>query len=345
MHCHFSNKFYLLCIGAIDLDKSLECVDNNDPVLSIIIPVYNHEKYIVKALDSVLMQKTKYSYEVLIGEDCSTDNTRSILKEYEKKHPGIFTIYYRDHNMNCEKIQNYVDLMIRSRGKYLIVLEGDDFWTDENKIETQLDFLESHDDYIAVAHRCAVVDKNGIKLKEKYPECRRRMYSLKQFAYDFLPGQTATILSRNYYKYSLFDMTLINNTLPPGDRRLAFSLACAGKIYCIPKIMSAYRHVVTEGSSYSATHKFDYNSAKELCMAIIDYAKRIDNNEAVLCAEAYYVHNLRSAIRSKQITLGEAENEFKNLTHRYRATVLMLKGYCLHYIRVFRSIFILKEKL
>ena len=66
----------------------------DDVILSIYVPTYNHEKYIARALDSILMQKTDYAYEVLVGEDASTDNTRAILKEYEKKYPGRFQMYF-----------------------------------------------------------------------------------------------------------------------------------------------------------------------------------------------------------------------------------------------------------
>ena len=64
-------------------------------MLSIYVTTYNHENYIVRALDSILMQKTRYSYEVFVGEDCSTDNTRQVLRQWEQNHPGVFTILYR----------------------------------------------------------------------------------------------------------------------------------------------------------------------------------------------------------------------------------------------------------
>ena len=94
----------------------------NQPILSIYVAVYNHEKYITQALDSILMQKTDYPYEVLVGEDCSTDNTRAVLKEYEAKHPGKFAIFYREHNMHRETPNNIQDLLMRCRGKYIIVI-------------------------------------------------------------------------------------------------------------------------------------------------------------------------------------------------------------------------------
>ena len=130
-----------------------------DPILSIYVATYNHESYIIRALDSIFMQKTKYRYEVLVGEDCSTDRTREILKQYEKEHQeyikdGALKIYYRKTNMHKYKLNNSYDLEMRCKGKYIIALEGDDYWVDENKIEIQVDFLENHSQYIAVSHNC-----------------------------------------------------------------------------------------------------------------------------------------------------------------------------------------------
>jgi len=135
---------------------------NDNPVISIYVATYNHERYIVKALDSIREQKTKYSYEVLVGEDVSTDNTRQLLKQYEKQHPGFMTVYYRDHNMHHEDPNNSKDLKMRCKGKYVIALEGDDYWIDPLKLQKQVDFLENHEEYLAVAHRCVVVDENSI---------------------------------------------------------------------------------------------------------------------------------------------------------------------------------------
>ena len=113
-------------------------------MLSIYVPVYNHEKYIVETLDSILMQKTEYRYEVLVGEDCSTDNTRQVLEAYEKTHPGKLTVFYRKRNMHKDEIRNSTDLRLRCRGKYIIGIEGDDFWTDPLKIQKQIDLSLIH---------------------------------------------------------------------------------------------------------------------------------------------------------------------------------------------------------
>ena len=167
---------------------------NSDPVVSIYVATYNHEKYIVQALDSIRTQKTKYSYEVLVGEDVSTDNTRTILKEYEKSYPGFMTVYYRDHNMYREDPNNAKDLKMRCKGKYIIALEGDDYWIDPFKLEKQVDFLENHEEYLAVAHRCVVVDENSKNKNEKYQECLDSEYTLKHFISGIMPVITCLFL-------------------------------------------------------------------------------------------------------------------------------------------------------
>ncbi len=110
--------------------------------VSVIILVYNHEMYLEQALDSVLMQKTDCNLEVLVGEDASPDGSADILRRYEDAYPGFFTVFYRSENMGGTK--NAYDLLSRAKGRYIAFLEGDDFWTDEWKIQKQADFLEHY---------------------------------------------------------------------------------------------------------------------------------------------------------------------------------------------------------
>ena len=113
--------------------------------VSVIILVYNHEMYLEQALDSVLMQKTDCNLEVLVGEDASPDGSADILRRYEDAYPGFFTVFYRSENMGGTK--NAYDLLSRAKGRYIAFLEGDDFWTDERKIQKQADFLEHYPEY------------------------------------------------------------------------------------------------------------------------------------------------------------------------------------------------------
>ena len=140
--------------------------------VSIICMAYNHEKFISKALDGFLMQKTNFEYEILISDDASTDNTTQIIKEYEKKYPEIIKVIYQKENQYSKGIAPSMFLYEIAQGKYLSFCEGDDYWTDENKLQKQVDFLEENKEYYAVYHNVRVVDKNGNKIKnKKYLNC------------------------------------------------------------------------------------------------------------------------------------------------------------------------------
>ena len=120
-------------------------MDKENYIVTVIVPVYNHENYIEQTLMSIYNQKTDYKYLVYIGEDKSTDNSRKVLMELQKKLPDNFIFLYREKNMG---IQNFYDMYEKITTKYYIVLEGDDFWCDDNKLQTQVDFLEKNPEYI-----------------------------------------------------------------------------------------------------------------------------------------------------------------------------------------------------
>lgn len=123
-----------------------------DPLVSIVCITYNHEPYLRKALDGFLMQKTSFAYEIVLAEDCSTDGTRRICEEYAGKYPDIIHYIYRDHNVGYN--ENEYEAMSAAKGKYIAYCEGDDYWTISNKLQKQVDFLESHVDYSVCWHRC-----------------------------------------------------------------------------------------------------------------------------------------------------------------------------------------------
>lgn len=278
----------------------------SEVMVSIFVPTYNHEKYIVQALDSILMQKTQYSYEVFVGEDCSTDNTRQVLKEWELAHPGKFTILYREKNMNKELIYNSLDLKLRCKGKYIIGLEGDDFWTDPEKLEKQVAFLENHPEYYAVAHNCTVVGEDSTPNGEVYPECKDSEYTLRHFASNIMPGQLTTVLSKNYMTDETFDNTLATSPYGPGDRNIYFSMVAQKRVYCMQERMTAYRHITSGGSSFSATNVFRYEKDKKPLWHRIEFAKKHNNREALRYANFLYLMNIRYALLARQISISAA---------------------------------------
>lgn len=137
------------------------------PIVSVCMITYNHELYIREAIEGVLMQKTSFPIELIISEDCSTDNTRKIVSEYAEKYPEIIVADLPDKNRGAT--DNFIHCVSVSSGKYIALCEGDDYWTDPLKLQRQVDFLESNPSYSAVAENGLVV--NTITSKEYVFSC------------------------------------------------------------------------------------------------------------------------------------------------------------------------------
>jgi len=108
----------------------------NEIMVSVILIVYNHEKYLVQAIESILVQEVDFEYEIIVAEDMSTDSSRLIIDEYVKDYPKLFKPLYRQENVGATK--NFYEACTAARGKYIAHLEGDDYWCDNRKLQKQV---------------------------------------------------------------------------------------------------------------------------------------------------------------------------------------------------------------
>ncbi|MEH2045642.1 glycosyltransferase [Nostoc sp.] len=122
--------------------------------VSILMITYNHEIYIAQAIESILMQQTNFEYEVVIGEDCSTDNTRQIIIDYQKNYPEKIRLLLPDKNIGMHK--NFINTLQACQGQYIALLEGDDYWTSSEKLQKQVDFLDKNLDFSICFHNVLV---------------------------------------------------------------------------------------------------------------------------------------------------------------------------------------------
>lgn len=118
-----------------------------NPVISVMVVTYNQEEYIAKTLDSILEQECSFPFEIVIGEDCSTDNTRAICESYASLYPDIIRLIKNETNKGV--LKNYVDTLLSCRGEFIADLAGDDYWIDKKKLERQANFLLSKDNCVA----------------------------------------------------------------------------------------------------------------------------------------------------------------------------------------------------
>ncbi len=114
------------------------------PLVSVKMITYNHAPFIARAIEGVMQQKTDFSFELLIGEDCSTDGTREVVFEYQKKYPDVIRVITSDKNVGMK--QNGLRVLKACRGKYIAYCEGDDYWHHPLKLQKQVDYLEGHQD-------------------------------------------------------------------------------------------------------------------------------------------------------------------------------------------------------
>ncbi len=211
------------------------------PLVSVIVICYNHEKYIRDCLDGILMQKTDFPIEIIVGDDCSTDNTLSIIHEYKQKYPEIITAVSSDKNLWSQGVSmTYTLLCPHAKGKYLAFCEGDDYWINPMKLQFQADFLERNPDYSMCFHDYMINDGKG--------EFRHR-YCLKKECDAKLSGminlnacQTATIFERReIIDYPAFKAFLNDRKRGYGDINNFMSCYANGKIRHLQGTWSVYR--------------------------------------------------------------------------------------------------------
>lgn len=224
--------------------------------VSVAVITYNMERYLRPLLESILKQETSFSYEIVIDDDASPDNSREIIKEYQQLYPDIIKPIFRNKNVGGSK--NMYGVMQRCRGEYIAILEGDDFWEDKNKLQYQADFLDGHPEYIGMT--CNSWCDHG-ELPE-YTQLMRNRKEPKVFTFedfqkrefrDRLPSSTDTWMFRNFWhdggRYSVFYKAhpMI------WDQSLILILYSKGDVYYDPKIVSHHRSVVKkDGSNYQS---------------------------------------------------------------------------------------------
>ena len=236
------NIMILLLPKMIEEKEDLNVMDNI--MVSVCMISYNHERFIRRALESACNQKTTFQFEIIIGDDCSSDNTQKIIMEIVEQYPNLIIPILRHKNLGT--IKNAYDIKQRAKGKYIAILEGDDYWVDEYKLQKQVDFLENHPDIYSVAHRNLIIDKDNNVIGESHENLQLDCYFNKT---DALKMQTrlfhpSSILHRNFYK----DLPQEANQLEQlktlgGHSLLIYYLVSKSDIYIFDKAMSAWRYV------------------------------------------------------------------------------------------------------
>lgn len=268
--------------------------------LSVLMVTYNHESYIAQALDSVLMQEVDFEYEIVVGEDCSTDSTRKIILDYYSKYPHKFKLLLHDNNQGACK--NFLQSFKACNGDYIAYLEGDDYWTSKDKLQKQVDFLDSHPEYTICFHNCEEFYDDGDKPSWNYCTVGQKATSTLEdllINCNFIPSCSVVFRNRLFDKFPDW-----YSELAIGDWTLHILNAQVGNIAYINEVMSRHRHHA--GGVWSLR-----NQAKNILDVI--YAYEVINN--------YLLYKYKSTIRDK---ISDYYNQLSNM-HAKESIHLVIK--------------------
>jgi len=215
-----------------------------NPLVSVVVGVYNHERFIKLCLDGILMQKTDFKYEIILGEDASTDGTREICKEYAKRFPDKIKLFLRSRkdviyiNGNATGRYNFIENLKACQGKYIALCDGDDYWTDPLKLQKQVDFLEANNDFNICFHRANTLQNGEFKLHDipKSFDNEPFHYVALLRHYNFI--STASVVFRKPDNFKLPDWF---HLISFGDLGLYKLVSEEKKIKCLEDVMSVYR--------------------------------------------------------------------------------------------------------
>ncbi len=288
-------------------------VSREPPLVSICCITYNHKSYLGEAIDSFLMQDTEFPFEIIIHDDASVDGTVDIVQDYAEKYPDIIRIIVQTENQYSKGgLINPRFVFPVTRGKYIALCEGDDYWMDKTKLQKQVDFLEDHPEYVITFSDCQPFDENG-KLGINFGGARRDLTSieLKQST----PISTLTVCFRNVIKGIPQDLMSARY----GDLVIWSLLGAYGKgKYMSDIIPSAYR-VHDSGVHSKLSIKKKHEMAAITRAALFAYYKR-NNNQNL--AQFYKLQTLKSIFLSMtwsdmyRLVLRDIQRIYNKITRR-----------------------------
>lgn len=211
--------------------------------VSVSIITYNHQNYISQAIDSVLMQKTNFDYEIIIGEDDSEDNTRAIVKEYKERYPDRIKLFLNSRenviyvNRRPTGRWNAVNNLKHARGQYIALLDGDDYWTSPEKLQKQVQFLENHPECAICFHNVEILYEDSKEKKLFYEKKVKPFHTISDLALrSTIPTCSTMFRSRLFGEFPEWYYKM-----PMGDWPLNLLNAQYGDIGYIDEVLGVLR--------------------------------------------------------------------------------------------------------
>ena len=248
----------------------------NEIVVSVCVITYGHEKYIREAIESILEQECEYDVEIIISNDSSPDLTDAIVQSIIKENSSNHKIRYFQHEKNLGMMQNFLFALEQCSGSYIALLEGDDYWTDQRKIQKQIDALESNPSVSMCFHRTDDLLQNG-KVVVSPSTCHQedvRFFTLEEIARGNFIHTPSAIFRKKF-----LPVPEKLTASPIGDYPLWLHLAACGSLLYLPECMAYYREGVGVWSGAKKTDRIlQWCFTLFLC---IDYFKDVSIQDSL----------------------------------------------------------------
>jgi glycosyltransferase involved in cell wall biosynthesis len=237
--------------------------------LSVCVPAFNHEKYIAQMLDGALMQQTDFPFEIVIGDDASTDSTPDIIQQYIARNPGRIRAFLHAENQGPKEPRefagrnNVLQLLKACEGEYVAMCEGDDYWTDPLKLQKQVDFLDKNPDFAISHHNMLVTYEDGSDSHSFNAPDQKLVSTIKDILEDKWFMATASWVYRNHFLTN--DFAEWHAKAAAGDWAVMIQLAAQGRIGYLPETMGVYRkHSAGLSNVHSQTNRNFLLNRKEM---------------------------------------------------------------------------------
>ena len=296
--------------------SSAKLVD--DPVVSVCFITYNHAEFIEEALDNVLAQKTDFSYEIVIGDDASTDGTSEIVNRYQREYPDKIKILRSLKNLGGLTGKSFQPNWIRNlracRGMYIAMLEGDDYWTDRNKLQNQVDYLDAHHETAGCFTDCTIVNDSG-------EEMDMNPFWVKSYDSSYDQSSCLTTLKSGYGTATLmFHSSVIKKKIPDYfleagcDFLLDLVITEKASLDYLPGVTSAYR--IHDGGIWQGTKASDnaLSMLNRMCLLYLDESFRKRHNPTLDSSLDQWSLIYSNAARGEHPSLYQAISKYLSAT-------------------------------
>ncbi len=212
----------------------------SNPIVSICCIVYNHEEYLERCFEGILMQQTSFEYEIIVHDDASTDRSADIIRDYQRRFPHIFKTILQTQNQYSQGKKIIPILLGHVTGKYIALCEGDDYWTNPLKLQKQVDYMEAHPGCTLCFHNALIHWDTGLADDQLFAPLEDRDYTGDEFCGNWITP-TASFLMRANLRNDYLSFLERIGPLSFGDRPLTLWYAHKGTVHAFPEAMCVYR--------------------------------------------------------------------------------------------------------